>query len=43
MQCDPPLILLVAASTVEQMEESLGALEITLSPEQMARLNGASA
>jgi len=38
---DPQLIPLVAAETVEQMKENLGALEVTLSPEQMARLNDA--
>ena len=43
VQSDPCVIPLVAASTVEQMRENLGALEITLSADQMARLNGASA
>jgi aryl-alcohol dehydrogenase-like predicted oxidoreductase len=43
VQSDPPVIPLVAASTVEQMGENLRALEIALSPEQMARLNEASA
>ena len=43
VQSDPPVIPLVAASTVGQMEENLRALEIALSPEQMARLNEASA
>jgi len=43
LQSDPPVIPLVAASTVEQMRENLGALEIELSTEQMARLNDASA
>ena len=43
VQSDPPVIPLVAASTVEQMRENLGALEIELSAEQMARLNDASA
>jgi len=42
-QSDPPVIPLIAASTVEQMSENLGALEIKLSAEQMARLDGASA
>jgi aryl-alcohol dehydrogenase-like predicted oxidoreductase len=42
LQSDPPVIPLVAASTVEQMRENLGALEIELSPDQMARLNDAS-
>jgi aryl-alcohol dehydrogenase-like predicted oxidoreductase len=38
-----PVIPLVAASTVEQMDEELGALEIRLSAEQMTRLNAAGA
>ena len=42
-QSNPPIIPLVAASTVEQMDENLGALEIRLSAEQMARLNAAGA
>jgi aryl-alcohol dehydrogenase-like predicted oxidoreductase len=43
VQSDPPVIPLVAASTVGQMEENLRALEIEFSPEQMTRLNEASA
>ena len=43
IQSDPPVIPLVAASTAEQMEENLGALEIELSAEQMAQLNDATA
>jgi aryl-alcohol dehydrogenase-like predicted oxidoreductase len=43
IQSDPPVIPLVAASTVEQMEENLGALEIELSPEQMVYLDEAAA
>jgi aryl-alcohol dehydrogenase-like predicted oxidoreductase len=43
VQSDPPVIPLVAASTTEQMQENLAALEIALDPEQMARLNEASA
>ncbi len=43
VQSDPCVIPLVAASTVEQMRENLGALEIGLSADQMALLNGASA
>jgi aryl-alcohol dehydrogenase-like predicted oxidoreductase len=43
VQSDPPVIPLVGASTVAQMEENLRALEIALSPEQMARLNQAFA
>jgi aryl-alcohol dehydrogenase-like predicted oxidoreductase len=42
-QSDPPVIPLVAASTADQMRENLGALEIELGAEQMARLNVASA
>ena len=43
VQSDPPVIPLVAASTTEQMQENLGALEIELDAEQMARLYEASA
>ena len=43
LQSNPPVIPLVGASTVEQMHENLGALEIELSADQMARLNDASA
>jgi aryl-alcohol dehydrogenase-like predicted oxidoreductase len=43
VQSDPPVIPLVAASTAEQMQENLAALEITLDAEQMARLDGACA
>jgi aryl-alcohol dehydrogenase-like predicted oxidoreductase len=42
MHGDPPVIPLVAASTREQMAENLGAVEITLSAEQVARLDSAS-
>jgi aryl-alcohol dehydrogenase-like predicted oxidoreductase len=42
-QSDPALIPLVGASTVDQLQENLGALTIELSAEQMARLNDASA
>ena len=38
---DPYVIPLVAASTKEQMEENLGALDIKLSAEQMEHLNSA--
>ncbi len=41
-QSEPCVIPLVAASTREQMKDNLDALEIKLSPEQMARLNSAS-
>jgi aryl-alcohol dehydrogenase-like predicted oxidoreductase len=43
MHSDPPVIPLMAASTDAQMAENLGALEVTLSAEQMERLNEASA
>jgi aryl-alcohol dehydrogenase-like predicted oxidoreductase len=43
VQSDPIVLPLVGTSTMEQMEENLGALEIKLSPGQMARLNDASA
>jgi aryl-alcohol dehydrogenase-like predicted oxidoreductase len=39
----PCVIPVMAASTPEQMRENLGALEVRLSVEQMARLNQASA
>jgi len=42
MQSDPPVIPLMAASTDEQIEENLGALEIEFSDTQMSRLNTAS-
>jgi aryl-alcohol dehydrogenase-like predicted oxidoreductase len=42
MQSDPPVIPLMAASTDEQIEEDLGALEMNLSDAQMSRLNNAS-
>jgi aryl-alcohol dehydrogenase-like predicted oxidoreductase len=42
-QSDPAVIPLVGASTVDQLQENLGALTIELSAEQMARLNDASA
>ena len=43
VQSGPPVIPLVAASTVDQMRENLDALEIELSAEQMTRLNNTSA
>ncbi|MGQ9630384.1 MAG: aldo/keto reductase [bacterium] len=43
IQSDPCVIPLVAASTVDQMRENLGALKVELSANQMARLNNASA
>ena len=41
MQSDPPVIPLVAASTLEQMDENLGTLRVRLNTEQMERLNKA--
>jgi aryl-alcohol dehydrogenase-like predicted oxidoreductase len=43
VQSDPAVIPLVGASTVEQLQEDLGAQDVKLSTEQMARLNDASA
>jgi aryl-alcohol dehydrogenase-like predicted oxidoreductase len=43
VQSDPAVIPLVAASTVEQMEENLGVLSVELSTEQLKRLNQTSA
>ena len=42
-QSDPAIIPLFGASTVDQLQENLGALAIKLSAQQMARLNDASA
>jgi aryl-alcohol dehydrogenase-like predicted oxidoreductase len=41
LQSEPPVVPLIAASTQEQMQENLKALETNLSPEQMDRLNNA--
>jgi aryl-alcohol dehydrogenase-like predicted oxidoreductase len=43
LHSDPLVIPLVAASTSEQMRENLDALNVTLSAEQMERLNNAGA
>jgi aryl-alcohol dehydrogenase-like predicted oxidoreductase len=43
LHSDPPVIPLVAGSTLAQMEENYGALEIELNAEQMAYLDEASA
>jgi aryl-alcohol dehydrogenase-like predicted oxidoreductase len=43
VQIDPAVIPLVGASTVDQLQEDLGAQDVKLSVEQMARLNDASA
>ena len=42
-QSEPAVIPLVAASTMAQMQENLGALDIRLDADQMVRLNEASA
>ena len=41
LQGDPPVLPLIAASTSEQLQENIGALEINLTDEQMDRLNSA--
>ena len=41
MQTTPPAIPLFGASSAGQMRENLGALDVTLTPEQMSRLNAA--
>jgi aryl-alcohol dehydrogenase-like predicted oxidoreductase len=41
VQSDPVVIPLIAGSTTEQMAENLAAAELTLSAEQMARLDSA--
>lgn len=41
MQSDPPVLPLIAASTAAQLAENIGALDVTLSADQMARLNAA--
>ncbi len=42
-QSDPPVLPLIAASTPEQLQENLDALNVHLTDEQMRRLNTASA
>ncbi|UCC61877.1 MAG: aldo/keto reductase, partial [Anaerolineae bacterium] len=42
-QRDPAVIPLFGASTLDQLQENMGALEVELSAEQMAQLNDASA
>lgn len=39
----PPVLPVIAASTPEQLSENLAALEVTLAPDQMARLDNAGA
>jgi len=41
LQSDPPVLPLIAASTREQMQENIDALEIEFTPEQMIRLDSA--
>ncbi len=43
MQNNPPVLPLIAASTSAQLAENIGALDITLSADQVARLDGARA
>ncbi len=38
LHSDPPVLPLIAASTLAQLDENLGALDITLTADQMARL-----
>ncbi len=40
-QSDPPVLPIIAGSTPEQVTENLGALDVTLSDDQMERLNTA--
>jgi aryl-alcohol dehydrogenase-like predicted oxidoreductase len=42
-QSDPAVIPVFGASTVDQLQENLGAQEVELGAEQMARLNDAPA
>ncbi len=42
-QSDPPILPIITGSTAEQLSENLGALTITLTAEQMNRLNEAGA
>ncbi|MFW6062371.1 MAG: aldo/keto reductase [Planctomycetota bacterium] len=41
LHSDPPILPLFSVSGMEQLEENLGALDVTLSSEQMQRLNEA--
>jgi aryl-alcohol dehydrogenase-like predicted oxidoreductase len=41
LNSDPPVLPLIAASTIEQLQENIDALPLTLSPDQMDRLNSA--
>ncbi|MFN2151233.1 MAG: aldo/keto reductase [Anaerolineales bacterium] len=41
LQSDPPVLPLIAASTTEQLQENLDALNVSLTPAQMERLDSA--
>lgn len=41
LSSDPRVLPIIAGSRMEQLEENLAALDVTLSPEQMERLNAA--
>jgi aryl-alcohol dehydrogenase-like predicted oxidoreductase len=41
MRSDPPVIPLFSSSSEQQLRDSLGALDVQLSDEQMQRLNTA--
>jgi aryl-alcohol dehydrogenase-like predicted oxidoreductase len=41
LQSTPPVLPLVSAGTIEQLDEDLGCLKVTLSSDQLARLNAA--
>ena len=41
LQSTPPVLPLVSAGTLAQLDEDLGSLDVTLSREQMARLDSA--
>lgn len=43
LHSDPPVLPLIAASTDEQMQENLTALDVKLSADQMERLTNAKA
>jgi aryl-alcohol dehydrogenase-like predicted oxidoreductase len=43
LHSDPPVLPLISASTQEVMRDNIGALDVTLSADQMERLNAAGA
>ena len=43
LHSDPAVLPVMAASTSGQMAENLGALDLALTPDEMARLDGAGA